>query len=793
MGLTPFLLRCAGAATVLAFAPFELHPLAFLTLRAARAPVDATRRRGAALWLGFWFGLGLFGAGVSWVYVSLHQFGGMPAPLAALRHRSASAPFSRSFPAAAGWLQARVPAPRCGARLPAHPGRVGAVRVAAACWIFTGFPWLAVGYAAAGWPLQGYAPLGGVYALSFLTVSVAGMLWLLAAARGRAVARRRSSLVLGAGEALRHVAVDRAGRRAGQRRAAAGKHRAGDEVPPRALRSASSRPTRGSPKAPSARLIVLPETALPRFFDQVDPAYLARLDAAAKRNDGDLLLGVPYRARARRVLQQRAHARRVAAAGAITSRTWCPSASSSRRGFGWMLRVAVDSALRLQRAARPTSRRSRSPASASRSTSATRTRSATRSRAALPEATLLVNVSNVAWFGDSLAPAQHLQIARLRAIETGRMHLTATNTGITAAIDRDGRVLARLPQFTEGRLEIAAQGYSGATPYVRLRDWPVVARFARHCSRSFVARRAAQPLESAACSTFQQLILQLNAFWDRQGCALLQPYDMEVGAGTFHTATFLRAIGPEPWNAAYVQPSRRPKDGRYGDNPNRLQHYYQYQVVLKPSPADIQDLYLDSLKDLGIDPQRARHPLRRGRLGVADARRLGPGLGSVARRHGGHAVHLLPGSRRPRLQAGARRDHLRPRAPGDVPAGQGQRLRPGVDARASPTATSITRTRSSSRSYNFELSNTDMLFRHFGEFEGEAKRLIAAQCVLPGYEMVMKSSHTFNLLDARGAISVTERAAYIGRVRALATRRRAGLLRVARAARLPDAEEDAAA
>ena len=150
---------------------------------------------------------------------------------------------------------------------------------------------------------------------------------------------------------------------------------------------------------------------------------------------------------------------------------------------------------------------------------------------------------------------------------------------------------------------------------------------------------------------------------------------MEVGAGTFHTATFLRAIGPEPWNAAYVQPSRRPKDGRYGENPNRLQHYYQYQVVMKPSPHDIQDLYLGSLDALGIDPARERHPLRRGRLGVADARRVGPRLGSVAERHGSHAVHLLPAGRRPRLQAGAGRAHLRARAARDVPAGQGQRLR----------------------------------------------------------------------------------------------------------------------
>ena len=354
-------------------------------------------------------------------------------------------------------------------------------------------------------------------------------------------------------------------------------------------------------------------------------------------------------------------------------------------GFGWVLRRSCASRC-------PTSARgvaepaaaAASPASASRSTSATRTRSATRSRGALPRTRRCWSTCPTSPGSATRSrPAQHLQIARLRAIETGRMHLTATNTGITAAIDRDGRVLARLPQFTEARLEVAAQGYAGVTPYVRWRDWPIVARFARSSSARAVHRAArVEPLKFAAMLTFQQLIQQLNAFWDRQGCALLQPYDMEVGAGTFHTATFLRAIGPEPWNAAYVQPSRRPKDGRYGDNPNRLQHYYQYQVVLKPSPTDIQDLYLESLVELGIDPARARHPLRRGRLGIADARRVGPGLGSLARRHGSHAVHLLPGSRRPRVQAGAGRDHLRPRAPGDVPAGQGQRLRPGVDARA---------------------------------------------------------------------------------------------------------------
>ena len=181
-------------------------------------------------------------------------------------------------------------------------------------------------------------------------------------------------------------------------------------------------------------------------------------------------------------------------------------------------------------------------------------------------------------------------------------------------------------------------------------------------------------------STFQEVILTLQRYWGERGCAILQPYDMEVGAGTSHTATFLRAIGPEPWRAAYVQPSRRPKDGRYGENPNRMQHYYQFQVVLKPSPLDIIDLYLGSLRSAWHRSQGARHPLRRGRLGKPDARRVGPRLGSLAERHGSHPVHLLPAGRRTRLQADHRRNHLWHRAPRDVPAGRGERVRPGVDA-----------------------------------------------------------------------------------------------------------------
>jgi glycyl-tRNA synthetase alpha chain len=267
--------------------------------------------------------------------------------------------------------------------------------------------------------------------------------------------------------------------------------------------------------------------------------------------------------------------------------------------------------------------------------------------------------------------------------------------------------------------------------------------------------------------TFQQLILQLNAFWDRQGCVLLQPYDMEVGAGTFHTATFLRAIGPEPWKAAYVQPSRRPKDGRYGENPNRLQHYYQYQVVLKPSPADIQELYLESLKSLGINPKE--HDIRF----VEDdweSPTLGAwGLGWEVWLDGMEVTQFTYFQQVGGLDC-------RP-VLGEITYGierlamylQGKDSifdlvwAPGVTYGDVYHQNEVEQSR-----YNFELSNIDLLFDLFKNFEKEAIRLIEAQCVLPAYEMVLKSSHTFNLLDARGAISVTERAAYIGRVRNLA-------------------------
>ncbi len=267
--------------------------------------------------------------------------------------------------------------------------------------------------------------------------------------------------------------------------------------------------------------------------------------------------------------------------------------------------------------------------------------------------------------------------------------------------------------------------------------------------------------------TFQQIILRLQEYWGKHGCALLQPYDMEVGAGTFHTATFLRALGPEPWRAAYVQPSRRPKDGRYGENPNRLQHYYQYQVALKPSPADIQELYLESLVALGVDS-------RANDIRFVEDDWESPTLGAWGL---GWEVWLngMEITQFTYFQQVGGLD-CKP-VLGELTYGL-ERLAMYLQGRESVfdlvwtdgmTYGDVYHQNEVEQSkYNFELANVEMLFGHFSQFEAEAGRLIEAGLPLPGYEMVLKCSHTFNLLDARGAISVTERAAYLGRVRNLA-------------------------
>ena len=272
--------------------------------------------------------------------------------------------------------------------------------------------------------------------------------------------------------------------------------------------------------------------------------------------------------------------------------------------------------------------------------------------------------------------------------------------------------------------------------------------------------------------TFQQIILKLQSYWDAQGCALLQPYDMEVGAGTSHTATFLRALGPEPWKAAYVQPSRRPKDGRYGENPNRLQHYYQYQVVLKPAPSNILELYLGSLEALGFD-------LKKNDIRFVEDDWENPTLGALGL---GWEVWLngMEVTQFTYFQQVGGID-CKP-ITGEITYGL-ERLAmylQGVDNvydlvwtnRADGSSLSYgdvyLQNEKEQSAYNFEHSDADFLFTAFSAHEKQAKHLMEQQLALPAYEQVLKCAHSFNLLDARGAISVTERAAYIGRIRDLA-------------------------
>ncbi len=272
--------------------------------------------------------------------------------------------------------------------------------------------------------------------------------------------------------------------------------------------------------------------------------------------------------------------------------------------------------------------------------------------------------------------------------------------------------------------------------------------------------------------TFQDVILRLQEFWNRQGCVLLQPYDIEVGAGTFHTATFLRAIGPEPWNAAYVQPSRRPKDGRYGENPNRLQHYYQYQVVLKPSPANIMDLYIDSLRALGINTEE--HDIRfveddwesptLGAWGLGwevwldgmevtqftyfqevGSLTCKPVLGEITYGLERLAMYLQGVENVYDLVWAKNGDNIV--TYGDV----------------------FHQNEVEQSTYNFEHADVEFLFHCFEQYEKEAQNLLALEkpLPLPAYERILKAAHSFNLLDARKAISVTERQRYILRIRTL--------------------------
>jgi glycyl-tRNA synthetase alpha chain len=268
---------------------------------------------------------------------------------------------------------------------------------------------------------------------------------------------------------------------------------------------------------------------------------------------------------------------------------------------------------------------------------------------------------------------------------------------------------------------------------------------------------------------FQEMIHKLNSFWSDYGCVLLQPYDMEMGAGTFHPATFLRSLGPEPWKTAYVQPSRRPTDGRYGENPNRLQHYYQYQVIVKPSPLDSQDIYLESMTALGVEA--TKHDIRF----VEDdweSPTLGAwGLGwevwldgmevtqfTYFQQVGGLdlkpvSLEITYGLERIAMYLQEVENVYDLKWTKDINYGDVHHM-----------------TEVEGSKFNFDYSDAEVLMSMFNSFEGEARRLAKEGLVIPAYEHVLKCSHAFNLLDARGAISVTERTAYIARVRNLAKR-----------------------
>ena len=276
------------------------------------------------------------------------------------------------------------------------------------------------------------------------------------------------------------------------------------------------------------------------------------------------------------------------------------------------------------------------------------------------------------------------------------------------------------------------------------------------------------PKKPDVSNSFQSLVLTLQNFWAAQGCVLLQPYDGEMGAGTFHPATCLRALGPEPWRAAYAQPCRRPSDGRYGENPNRLQHYYQFQVILKPSPDDAQNTYLQSLKVLGIDPDR--HDIRFVEDDWESPTLGASGLGWEVWVDGMEVTQFTYFQQVGGIDCD----------PVSVEFTYGlERLAMYVqgvenvfDLRWNNDGVTygdvFLRNEKEFSAYNFELADTKTLTRHFQDAEKECQNLLKAELALPAFDQCIKASHLFNLLDARGVISVTQRAAYIGRVRELA-------------------------
>jgi apolipoprotein N-acyltransferase len=485
-----------GAATVLGFAPFSLLPLPIVTLALLLGLWQKqTAARQAAL-SGFAFGLGLFLCGVSWVYVSLHDFGAMPAPLAAIATLLFCAILAL-FPAIAGYLFAKTPLPS-GIKLALFMPAVWALLEWARSWVFTGFPWLAIGYSQVPTgPLAGYAPVLGIYGVTLATVATAGLivvLWSRIAGRleGGTIQTQQStapsssrwrllihpsalillSLWLG-GWVLKHIEWTQP-----YGAPVSVSLLQGNIAQDMKWREDNIRTTLGTYlsliEASNSRLIILPETALPLFLHDVPTDYLQRLAAHARKNDGDILIGVPEK------MQNGDYYNSVLSLGSAPPQTYRKSHLVPFGEFiplrpllGWIVSVL---AIPLQ--------------DFSRGADYQQPLNVAGQRVAvnicyedvfgeeiirqLPQATLLANVSNVAWFGRSIAPQQHLQISQTRALETGRTMLRATNTGVTAIIDPRGRVVRSAPGFAAAIVSHTVQGYQGATPYVRWGNYGVL-------------------------------------------------------------------------------------------------------------------------------------------------------------------------------------------------------------------------------------------------------------------------------------------------------------------------------
>jgi apolipoprotein N-acyltransferase len=486
--LAPLAAFLLGAAAVAGFAPIGFYPLTFISAAGLLWLWQETPAPRRAAALGFAFGLGLFLAGVSWVYISLHKYGAMPAPLAALATLLFCAVLAL-YPALAGYLQAQLAGPVAARQMLLIPA-LWVFTEWLRDWLFTGFPWLTLGYSQADSPLGGYAPITGVFGLSWLVWLCAALLLALLRAKGRSRALAALVLILGLGYALKHVEWTRP---------------QGAPITVSLLQGNIAQDLKWDPlryaatvqlyrrmiEHSKAQLTVLPETAIPRFLDTLDPALVRELAKSARDHGGDLIIGVPIR-------DARGHYYNSAISlGASRSQRYdkihlVPFGEFIPRGFGWVLSV-----LKIPLADFSHGSSTQPPLELAGQKIAVdicyEDAFGEEIIRALPEATLLVNISNLAWFGDSLAPHQHLQIAQLRALETGRTMLRATNTGMTSIIDYHGRIVSVLPAFTQGTLEGRAQGRSGATPYVRWGNAPVLLLMLLACGVFALRYRKAAP------------------------------------------------------------------------------------------------------------------------------------------------------------------------------------------------------------------------------------------------------------------------------------------------------------